>query len=162
MKRFISLFILFLCTLAAVAQKVTVSGAVKDGSLNEPMPGASVVLLQPKDSVQAAGVSTDLEGKFKLPAVKAGNYILRISFIGFQSYYRNITLSKQNKSVNLGEITLQEDSKMLKEAEVTAKLAQVEMSADTFVFNAEAFRLPEGSALEDLVKRTCPRSSSRS
>ena len=64
-----------------------------DGSLSEPMPGASVVLLQPKDSVQAAGVSTDLEGKFKLPAVKAGNYILRISFIGFQSYYRNITLS---------------------------------------------------------------------
>ena len=106
-----------------------------DGSLSEPMPGASVVLLQPKDSVQAAGVSTDLEGKFKLPAVKAGNYILRISFIGFQSYYRNITLSKGNKSINLGEITLQEDSKILKEAEVTAKLAQVEMSADTFIFN---------------------------
>ncbi len=137
----------------AAAQKVTVSGVVMDGSLSEPMPGASVVLLQPKDSVQAAGVSTDLEGKFKLPAVKAGNYILRISFIGFQSYYRNITLSKGNKSINLGEITLQEDSKILKEAEVTAKLAQVEMSADTFIFNAEAFRLPEGSALEDLVKK---------
>ena len=136
-----------------MAQKVTVSGSVVDGSLNEPMPGASVVLLQPKDSAQAAGVSSDLEGKFKLPAVKAGNYILRISFIGFQTYYRNITLPKQNNSVNLGQITLQENSKMLKEAEVTAKLAQVEMSADTFVFNADAFRLPEGSALEDLVKK---------
>ena len=49
-----------------MAQKVTVSGSVVDGSLNEPMPGASVVLLQPKDSAQAAGVSSDLEGKFKL------------------------------------------------------------------------------------------------
>ena len=136
-----------------MAQKVTLSGLVVDGTMNEPMPGASVVLLQPKDSVQAAGVSSDLEGKFKLPSVKAGNYILRISFMGFQTYYRNITLPKGNKSINLGEITLQEDSKLMKEAEVTAKLAQVEMKADTFIYNAEAYRLPEGSMLEELVKK---------
>lgn len=136
-----------------MAQKVTLSGNVKDGALNEPLTGAAVVLLQPKDSAQAAGVSSDLEGNFKLPAVKAGNYILRISFMGFQTYYRNIALPKGNKSINLGTITLEENSKMLKETEVTAKLAQVEMKADTFVYNAEAFRLPEGSALEELVRK---------
>ncbi len=136
-----------------MAQKVTVSGQVMDGSLNEPMPGAAVVLLWPKDSAQAAGVSTDLEGKFKLPSVKAGNYILRITFVGYQSYFRNIALKKGNKNINLGEITLQENSKLLKEAEVTAKLAQVEMKADTFIFNAEAYRMPEGSMLEELVKK---------
>ena len=124
-----------------------------DGSQNEPMPGAAVVLLHPKDSAQAAGVSSDLEGKFKLPAVKAGNYILRITFVGYQTYFRNITLPKGNKSINLGEITLQEDSKLLKEAEVTAKLAQVEMKADTFIYNAEAYRMPEGAMLEELVKK---------
>ena len=153
MKRFSTLLILCLCSLVAVAQKVTVSGTVMDGSLSEPMPGASVVLLQPKDSAQAAGVSTDLEGKFKLPAVKAGNYILRISFIGFQTYFRNIALTKANKNVNLGNVTLQENSKLMKEAEVTAKLAQMEMKADTFIYNAEAFRMPEGSMLEELVKK---------
>ncbi|MBR5395204.1 MAG: TonB-dependent receptor [Bacteroidaceae bacterium] len=147
------LIILCLCSLVAVAQKVTLSGNVKDGALNEPLTGAAVVLLQPKDSAQAAGVSSDLEGNFKLPAVKAGNYILRISFMGFQTYYRNIALPKGNKSINLGTITLEENSKMLKETEVTAKLAQVEMKADTFVYNAEAFRLPEGSALEELVRK---------
>ena len=153
MKRFSTLLILCLCSLVAVAQKVTVSGLVMDGAQNEPMPGASVVLLQPKDSAQAAGVSSDLEGKFKLPSVKAGNYILRISFMGFQTYYRNIVLPKGDKSINLGTITMQENSKMLKEAEVTAKLAQVEMSADTFIFNADAYRLPEGSMLDELVKK---------
>ncbi len=153
MNRYLSLLILFLCTLSSVAQKITVSGLVKDGALSEAMPGAAVVLLQPKDSAQAAGVSTDLEGKFKLPSVKAGNYILRISFIGYQTYFRNITLSKQNKSINLGEIVLQENSKMLKEAEVTAKVAQVEMKADTVIFNADAYRMPEGAMLEELVKK---------
>ena len=136
-----------------MAQKVTVSGLVQDGTLNEPLPGAAVVLLQPKDSAQAAGISSDLEGKFKLPSVKAGNYILRISYMGFQTYYRNIVLSKQNKSLNLGSVTLQEDSKLLKEAEVTARVAQVEMKADTFIFNADAYRMPEGSMLEELVKK---------
>ena len=139
--------------MVAVAQKVTVSGIVMDGSTKDVLPGAAVVLLQPKDSVLMAGVSSDLEGKFKLPTVKAGNYILRISYIGYQSYTRNIVLPKGNKNVNLGEITLQEDSKVLKEAEVTAKLAQVEMSADTFIYNAEAYRLPEGSMLEELVRK---------
>ncbi len=152
-KRLSFLLILCLCPLLAMAQKVTVSGVVMDGSLNEPMPGAAVVLLQPKDSTQAAGVSSDLEGKFKLPSVKAGNYILRITFVGYQSYFRNITLPKGNKSINLGEITLQEDNKLLKEAEVTAKLAQVEMKADTFVYNADAYRMPEGAMLEELVKK---------
>ena len=136
-----------------MAQKVTVSGLVQDGTLNEPLLGAAVVLLQPKDSAQAAGISTDTEGKFKLPSVKAGNYILRISYMGFQTYFRNIVLSKANKNLNLGTITLQEDSKLLKEAEVTARVAQVEMKADTFIFNADAYRMPEGSMLEELVKK---------
>ena len=153
MKRFTSLFILLLCSLVVVAQKVTISGIIMDGSSNEPLPGAGVVLLQPKDSSLVVGVSSDLDGKFKLPSVKAGNYIMRVSFIGFQPFHRNITLQKKAKDVNLGAITLQEDSKMLKETEVTAKLAQVEMKADTFVYNAEAYRLPEGSMLDELVKK---------
>ena len=153
MKRFTSLFILLFCSLMVLAQKISVSGTIMDGSSNEPLPGAGVVLLQSKDSALVVGVSSDLDGKFKLPSVKSGNYILRISYIGFLSFYRNIALSKKEKDVNLGAITLQEDSKMLKETEVTAKLAQVEMKADTFVYNAEAYRMPEGSMLDELVKK---------
>ena len=153
MKHFTFILILCLFPIGAAAQKITMSGLVMDGELNEPLTGAAVVLLQPKDSALVVGVSSDLEGKFKLPEVKSGNYILRISYMGFQSYFRNITLSKKNKDVNLGTVTLQVDRKMLKEAEVTAKLAQLEMKADTFVYNAEAFRMPEGSMLEELVKK---------
>lgn len=153
MNRLSTLLILCLCSFVALAQKVTVSGEVMDGSLNEPMTGASVVLLQPKDSAQVTGASSDLEGKFKLPSVKAGNYIMRVSYMGFQTFYRNLSLTKANKSVNLGAIVLQENSKLMKEAEVTARVAQVEMKADTFVFNADAYRMPEGSMLEELVKK---------
>ena len=144
---------ILLCPLMMMAQKVTVSGLVMDGTNNEALPGANVVLLQSKDSTQASGALSGIDGKFTLPAVKPGGYILRISFVGYLSQYKSLTLGKNSKNVNLGTFTLQENSRVLNEAEVVAKLAQVEMKADTFVYNAEAFRLPEGSVLEELVKK---------
>ena len=129
-----------------MGQKITVSGLIMDGSTNETMPGATIVLLQPKDSTQASGALSKEDGKFTLPAVKAGSYIMRISYVGYLTQYKNLTLNKANKDINVGTFTLQEDSKMLKETEVVARLAQVEMKEDTFVYNADAFRLPEGSA----------------
>ncbi|MBR3433965.1 MAG: TonB-dependent receptor [Bacteroidaceae bacterium] len=154
MKRFLLyIMVMLLCPVIMKAQKVTVSGLIMDGTNNEALLGATVVLLQPKDSTQAAGVLTDAEGKFKLPAVKAGSYIMRVSYVGYTSQYKNLTLGKGAKTVNVGTLTLQENSRLLNEAEVVAKLAQVEMKADTFVYNAEAFRLTEGSALEELVRK---------
>jgi hypothetical protein len=142
-----------LCPMMMMAQKVTVSGLIMDGSTNETMPGATVVLLQPKDSTQACGALSGADGKFSLPSVKAGSYIMRISYVGYLTQYKNLTLPKGNKSVDVGTFTLQENSKMLQEAEVVAMLAQVEMKADTFVYNADAFRLTEGSALEELIRK---------
>lgn len=152
-KRLVYFLLLLLCPVMVLAQKVVVSGTVQDAALGDALPGASVVILQPKDSAQVSGVASDLEGKFTLPAVKAGQYILRVSFMGYNSYYRNIQLPKGQKNVDLGAIILQENSRMMKETEVVAKLSQVEMKEDTFVYNADAYRLPEGAALEELVKK---------
>lgn len=140
-------------SVAAWAQKATVRGTIMDGTLQEPLPGAAVVLLNPKDSTQITGVATDVEGRVNMQVSKYGTYLLRISYIGYLTQYRTITLDKKNKDYALGTIVLQEDSKVMKEAKVTAQLSQVEMKEDTFVFNAGAYRLPEGSALEELVKK---------
>ncbi len=154
MKKISMCFLLICCcAVNAVAQKVTVSGLVKDSLTAESLPGASVVLLNVKDSTQAAGINTDMDGKFKLPSVKSGDYILRVSYVGFQTRYRNLTLTRRNKERDLGSILLLENSKLMKEAEVVARAAQVEMKADTFVYNSDAYRLPEGSNLEELVKK---------
>ena len=140
-------------SVAAWAQKATVRGTIMDGTLQEPLPGAAVVLLNPKDSTQITGVATDVEGRVNMQVSKYGTYLLRISYIGYLTQYRTITLDKKNKDYALGTVTLLEDSKVMKEAKVTAQLSQVEMKEDTFVFNAGAYRLPEGSALEELVKK---------
>ena len=133
------------------AQKIAVSGTIMDGELNEPMASASVALLK-ADSTLATGVNTDMNGKFRLSA-KSGSYILRVSFMGYRTVYKNLTLTTQTPKVALGQITLRVNSVLLKGAEVTARLSKVEMKEDTFVYNSSAYRVPEGSALEELVKK---------
>lgn len=151
-KLMMMLWLLCVSAAGAFAQKVTVSGVVTDGDTDETMPSATVVLLK-TDSTQVTGVTSDLKGAFTLPAVKAGSYILKVSFVGYKPLTRNLQLSKEQKKVNVGTLVLQADAVFLKGAEVTARVAQVEMKADTFVYNSAAYRLPEGSALEELVKK---------
>ena len=152
-KLYTTLLLLCAFSTVALAQKYTVSGTIMDGTLNETLPGAAVVLLNPKDSTQVTGAATDTQGRFSIPVSKSGTYLVRLSYIGYLTQYKTVTLSKSKREADLGTITLQEDAKMMKETQVTAKLAQVEMKEDTFVYNADAYRLPEGSALEELVKK---------
>ena len=151
--RKIILFLTLLCPLFAMAQKVSVTGKVTEQSSGELLPGASAMLLSVKDSSMVSGAATAKTGRFQIPAVNAGSYILKVSYMGYKTIYRNLTLSKKQSTLDLGTITMADDSKLMKEATVTGKLAQVEMKADTFVYNADAYRLPEGSVLEDLVKK---------
>ncbi|MCR4995367.1 MAG: outer membrane beta-barrel protein [Bacteroidales bacterium] len=146
------IFVLFLLTSPALfAQKGTVSGTIVDTE-GEPLPGATVVVMQ-TDSTQVTGQSTKTDGTFSLTGIKYGDYLLRASYVGYKTVYRSITLSKQNKKMLMGEITLQDNARLLKDAVVTAQLAQVEMKADTFVYNADAFRIPAGSNFEALLKK---------
>lgn len=161
MKKFLFwLFILsFLCSampgtgMQALAQKVSVIGKITEAATGEVLPGATALLLNTKDSTQVTGAASNVAGAFTLPAVKAGTYLLKVSHMGFRTDFRTVTLAKGKKNLDVGTIALEDDAKMMKEADVVARVAQVEMKADTFVFNADAYRLPEGSALEELVRK---------
>ncbi|MGN0234450.1 MAG: LysR family transcriptional regulator, partial [Bacteroidaceae bacterium] len=144
---------LLLMSLTTLAQRITLTGSVTDATDGGPLPGTSVVLLNSKDSTQVTGISTDENGKFRMPAVKAGKYIMRLTFVGYITQWKNITLEKGKKEVDMGTISMKENASLLKEAEVITSVAQVEMKADTFVYNADTYKLPEGSALEELVKK---------
>ena len=149
--RFLATCVATLLAITSFAQKGTVSGTIIDTS-GEPLPGATIVIMQ-LDSVQVTGQQTKADGTFSIGSVKAGDYLLRASYIGFNTVFKPISITKDNKKILLGEITLSEKAKMLKEAEVTARASQMEVKADTFVYNSDAFRIPEGSNFEALLKK---------
>ena len=153
MRRFVlSVFLLFI-SICAVAQRGngTLTGMVTDAAGNEAVPGASVTLFSVPDSVLSVGVATAYDGTFTLKA-KPAKYLMRISFVGYETKEMDVTVTKL-KSLDLGTITLKEDVKLLDEALVVAEVPPVTASGDTLMFNTSAFRVPEGSMLEELIKK---------
>ena len=154
MKRHLLMLSMFLFASLAFAQsKFNVSGIVIDKENEEALISASIRVTN-ADGEYVTGKATDLEGVFKLPSLKKGKYKLSISYVGYVSKDVDLDLTtKKEKDVDLGYITMTTDAVMLKEAVVTAQAAQVQVKGDSLMFNPDAYRLPPGSALEDLVKR---------
>lgn len=153
MKRLLSFVIVCVCASAmAIAQEknVVVSGSVQDKKSSEPVMQATVQLLTVKDSTFVVGNVSDIDGRFTLPNVAAGSYLLKISYTGYTPQWKNLTLTK---STDVGVVSLEQDAVLLKQATVTAKLAEVQVVEDTVMYNAGAYRVPPGSMLEELVKK---------
>ena len=139
----------FLTVLSVHAQRV-VSGKVIEQDTQDAVIQATASILS-GEKVVANGV-TNTDGAFRITAPSDGTYTLKITYVGFKTYTKKFTL-KDGKGYQAGTITLAPDAIMLKGATVTARASKVTLKADTFVYNAAAFRTPEGSVVEELVKR---------
>lgn len=127
----------------------SVNGKVIEKDTQEPVLQATVQLLT-QDSTYVTGIASQQDGSFSVPNVKAGNYIMKVSFIGYRNYFQNINV---NKTQNVGTISLESDAILLKEAVVTAEAPQVQILEDTLVFNTSAYRVSEGAMLQELVAK---------
>ena len=158
MRRHLLMLSMLMFTLMASAQsKFNVSGTVIDQDSKEELISASVLIVKP-DGTYVTGKSTDLNGHFKLESVKKGKYLMRVTYVGYIGKELELDLTeRKGKDVDLGFIMMLTDAVLLQEATITAQAAQVQVKGDSLVYNADAYRLPPGSALEDLIKRSvCP------
>lgn len=142
-------------TLSSIAQtkNITVTGTVIEADSKEPAIQATVQLLALPDSTYAAGAATLDKGRFTLPKVAAGKYVLQVTYIGFQRELIPIQLTASNLNRNVGTIALESDAVLLQEAVITAEAPPVTVKADTTEYAASAYRVPEGAMLEELVKK---------
>ena len=155
MKKYLFLTLLIgLSTAISFAQsrRGSVAGTVVDEVDGNPVVQATVQLLSLPDSAMVVGDVTNLDGQFKL-STRPGKYVLKVSFVGYLSYIKQVQLTSSKPLVNLGKIVLKSDAIMLKEAVITAEAPQVTVSGDTLGYNASAYRTSEGAALEELVKK---------
>ena len=153
MKKFYLLtFLLCLCPLLGLAQQYIISGKILDEQSQMAVELASVALLR-TDSVAVAGAMSNEKGMFRLNARKTGNYIVKVSYIGYLPYFKNVSVTSAKANIDCGNIILKHNDNLLGTATVTATAAKVEQVEDTTMFNAAAYRVPEGSTLEALVKQ---------
>ena len=149
MKRFlISLAVLLTAALSTLAQR-TISGTVVDDQ-KEAVIQATVALLK-SDSTLVTNSMTNASGLFSLTAPKDGKYLVRVTYVGYKTLYRQVTMA--GKPLKLGTLPIEVDAVMLKGAEVVKNVARVYSKEDTIIYNASAYKTPEGAVLEELVKR---------
>ena len=135
------------------SRSVTVTGKLMEADTKGPAMEATVQLLALPDSTYVTGVASDGGGNFRLSRVKAGKYLLKVSYIGFKTLYKPLQVSTSKPTYNIGTLTLESDAIMLAEAVIVAEAPEVQVVEDTLQYNSSAYRTPEGSTLEELVKK---------
>ena len=143
--------LLLLVSIASFAQERLVSGAIIDRDTKDPVEQVTVQLLK-TDSTYVTGAISNEKGLFHLNAPENGKYLLKITSVGYKSTVKRVVI-EQDKNLALGNVVVGADAIMLKGAVVTAMAQKVTLKEDTFVYNSAAYRTPEGSVVEELVKR---------
>ena len=151
MKKSILTMLLLLVSIASFAQERLVSGAIIDRDTKDPVEQVTVQLLK-TDSTYVTGAISNEKGLFHLHAPENGKYLLKITSVGYKPTVKRVVI-EQDKNLALGNVVVGADAIMLKGAVVTAMAQKVTLKEDTFVYNSAAYRTPEGSVVEELVKR---------
>lgn len=147
------LMILFSPVAFAQQSGVNVTGSVVEQGNDIPIEQATVRLLNVKDSAMVRGVVSARNGSFTLKNVKEGSYLLHITFIGYDPLYQPLQITGKKNPVNVGKLELSDGAIELGEAVVIGKAPEVTVRNDTVEYNADSYKVTEGSVLEDLLKK---------
>lgn len=140
---------------SAAAQTNTfhISGTVTtvDDNAEEPLTGATIRLLALPDSVMVRGTTSGADGTYMLRNVQPGNYLLAVSYIGYQTAAEQIEEPGQN--LDGLDFTLRSVALELDEFQITARRPRVEVRGDTTAFHADGYRTNRDATAEQLVTR---------
>lgn len=150
MRRFVALLLFSFSFSILLANDFTVRGKIIDQKDHSPLIGVNIILSNTLDTLKTQGTSTDVEGDFSFALVDSGEYLLTVSYISYQTIQKNITIKN---NVDLPEIAMKEDSKLLKEVVIEDKQVRVQQLGDTSQYNANAFKVNSDASTEDLLQK---------
>lgn len=148
-KLLLGLSVVFFAFFTRAQQAYEVSGKVLDANSGQSVPYASVALYSVSDSSMVDGMATDEQGKFSIKAVN-GSYYLKIDFLSYDDFTEEVVIDGQN--VDLGAITLTEDSQQLDAVEVKTERSRMELKLDKRVFNVEQDLTNQGGTASEILE----------
>lgn len=133
-----------------------VYGKIIDAATKKPVEFASVVALRSfgkKDSLLGGGLTLD-NGEFNIENLPIGGMKIKVTFLGYKDFVKQgvVVMPPDNMEVDLGDIALESDSKVLNQVEVTAQKSTMQMNLDKKVFNVDKNITATGGTAEDVLK----------
>ena len=140
-------------TLQAAAGKWDIKGQTIEAETGIPIPYATVVLFDRADSSMVAGSVSADDGSFVIEKVTAGEYYVKLSFIGYEDQYiLSIDFNADSRTIDLGRITLYPAAASLAGVEVTARVSAVSNSIDKQVLNVDKNLSAAGGTAVDALR----------
>ena len=140
-----------LCAVGAMAQSGSVKGRVLDKQTDEALQFVNVRVMKGETLVK--GAITDAGGQFNITGIADGQYTLNISFVGYKSVNRRLTVTPQNRRHSFPAIYLGEDSKTLQEVQVTGQRSQMKLEVDRKTFTVDNVLAAAGGNATELLEQ---------
>lgn len=125
-----------------------VSGKIIDKKTNEPIGFSTVSVLDGTKPV--AAVSTKEDGSFEIKNLELKSLTLKVDFVGYSDASRPINLSEENKEINLGNIALETDSKMIETVSIVKERSTIEQKADRKVVTIGKDLIASGATASEI------------
>ncbi|MEM9363133.1 MAG: outer membrane beta-barrel family protein [Bacteroidota bacterium] len=129
----------------------SITGIVIDNAQKQPVAFAAIVIKSADGTETLTGGITTEDGKFEIKKIPEGSFILEVQFIGYETYIQKLEISKRNKKIDVGTITLMESTQELEEVEVVAERTTIEQRVDRKVINVGKDLTTAGATASDIM-----------
>ncbi len=135
------------------SKKVLVHGTIIESLDKYPLPQATIKIMALPDSTFIKGTVSIDKGNFEIEVEPKADLLMCISYLGFDDFYQELQLSENVAKLDLGELEMSESTLLLGEAIVEGHAPEMVLKEDTVEFNADSYKLPPSSMVEDLIKK---------
>ena len=127
-----------------------ITGTVMNKYTNAPIEYATVILKG--DDKILEGTISKPDGSFILPISANGNFIIEVSFLGYQTIVRDNISVQKNTPLDLGAISLQTTQNLLSEVVVDTQRSAIQNKIDRQVYSASEFSIAKGGTGMDIIR----------
>ena len=131
----------------------SVKGIAFDTIARQAVAGATITVVEKKDSSLVSFTITDNTGKFELKGIPNGEYRLLITHVNYHNSNTFFTIMDNKKNAELGTIVMSDVNKVLSEVVITDEAPPVTLINDTIQYNAGSFKTTPNASVEQLLKK---------
>ena len=146
----LSIFAVFIGLTASAQAAFIVKLKLVDAKTGDPVSFATASLTVKGETTAAKYVLTDAEGAASLTKVKKGTYVFKAELMGYVTHQQELVVEK---NIDLGNIKMEEDVKVLDAASVSAVGNPIVVKKDTIEYTASSFKTSDNDMLEELLKK---------
>lgn len=141
-------FLLFLLPCSLLADQ-WVTGYVEDAESGEPLEYAQVAVMT-QDTNMVNGDVTDENGYFEVQGIEKGEYLFRVSFVGYGQQWSAIEVGEEN--LDVGTLYLASGDQILDEIQIDAAPKVFRSEGDRRIYDVEQMSVAEGGSAIDILE----------